>query len=172
MSRGLLEVEPNSMIVHRPQDSDQRAGLGGQAYGMGNFACGPDEAVIVEFRRPDCRHWSVSLANFWWESLDFATRQTSLNGAQARIESDGVFRAVIAHEDPGVANWLDTAGHTRGTVAARFLLADEAPVPTFRRVSLAGLANELPPDTSRIDATERQRILERRYHAVLRRYRR
>jgi hypothetical protein len=172
MSRGLLEVEPNSMIVHRPQDSDQRAGLGGQAYGMGNFACEPDEAVIVEFRPPACRHWSVSLANFWWESLDFATRQTSLNGAQSRIDTDGLFRAVIAHKDPGAANWLDTAGHARGTVAARFLLADEAPVPSFRRVPLANLASELPPDTPRIDAAERVRVLERRYRAVLRRYRR
>jgi hypothetical protein len=172
MSRGLLDMEPNSMVVHRPQDSDQRAGLGGQAYGMGNFACGPEEAVIVEFRPPDCRHWSVGLANFWWESLDFATRQTSLNGHQARLDPDGIFRAVIAHEDPGVANWLDASGHAQGTVAARFLLADIAPVPTLRRLPLADLASELLPDTPRVDASERQRILEQRYRAVLARYRR
>ena len=36
-----------------------------------------------------------------------------LNGHQAVLD-DGVFRAVVAHRDPGVANWLDTAGNRRG----------------------------------------------------------
>jgi hypothetical protein len=30
-----------------------------------------------------------------------------------------VFRAVIAHADPGVANWLDTLGHRQGAVLMR-----------------------------------------------------
>jgi hypothetical protein len=34
---------------------------------------------------------------------------------------------VIAHRDPGVANWLDTEGHARGTIFWRFLLPDEDP---------------------------------------------
>ncbi|MDZ4278646.1 MAG: hypothetical protein U1B78_05850, partial [Dehalococcoidia bacterium] len=123
MSRNALDLEPNSLIVTRPQDSDERAGLRGQAYGIGNFRCGPDEAVIVEFTPPACHHWSVSLANWYWESLDFASRQTSLNGHQAWLDDDGVFRGIIAHGDPGVPNWLDTFGHTQGTIAARFLLA-------------------------------------------------
>lgn len=172
MSKGALGQPPNSLVVYLPQDSDQRAGLRGQAYGIGNFRCAPDQAVIVEFTPPACRHWSVSLANWYWESLDFATRQTSLNGHQATLDSDGVFRAVIAHEDPGVANWLDTAGHTQGTIAARFLLADAAPVVRLRAVSLAELHRELPDDTARVTPAARAAALARRRHAVLRRYRR
>jgi len=172
MSRGLLAMEPNSLVVHLPRDSDERAGMKGQAYGMGNFQCGPDEAVIVAFAPPRCRHWSLALANYYWESIDFANRQTSLNGHQARIDTDGSFRAVIAHADPGVPNWLDAAGYSCGTLTARFLQADAAPTPTLRRVTLSELSSALPADTPRITTAERAASLERRRRAALRRYRR
>jgi hypothetical protein len=172
MSRAALDLAPNTLAVYRAQDSDQRAGMQGQAYGIGNFRCAPDEAVIVEFTPPPCRYWSIGLADWYWQSLDFAERQTSLNGHQAALDSDGMFRAVIAHEDPGVANWLDTAGHTQGTLAARFLLADAAPQPSTRVVKLAELASALPADTPRVAAAVRAQVLARRKQAVLRRYRR
>jgi hypothetical protein len=173
MSRGFVEgMPPNTLMVTKPVDSDQRAGLRGPAYGIGNFQCAPEEAVLVSFRPPDCRHWSVSLANWWWESMDFADRQTSLNAHQARLDADGVFRGVIAHSDPGVPNWLDTAGYERGTLALRFLLADAAPSVEIERLPLARLAARLPDTTPRISGSERAASLTRRRHAVLRRYRR
>jgi hypothetical protein len=172
MSKAALGLPPNSINVFLPQDSDQRAGLRGQAYGLGNFHCAPDEAVIIEFTPPRCRHWSVSLANWYWESLDFATRQTSLNGHQAALDSDGVFRGVIAHQDPGMANWLDTAGHQRGTLTARFLLADSCPEIRFRAVKLAELPSALLAGAPRFDSAARALVLEARRRAVLRRYRR
>ena len=172
MSKAMLGMAPNSLAISLPKDSDARAGMQGQAYGIGNFRCAPDEAVIVEFTPPTCHHWSFSLANWYWESLDFATRQTSLNGHQAALDSDGVFRAVIAHQDPGVPNWLDTAGHTQGTIAARFLLADSAPDPKLRTVKLADVRSELPSDTPSVDPATRARDLERRRRAVWGRYRR
>ncbi|MFQ5416027.1 MAG: hypothetical protein ACE5FL_03150, partial [Myxococcota bacterium] len=134
MSRGLLAMEPNSLVVHMPRDSDERAGMKGQAYGMGNFHCAEDEVVLIEFAPPPCHHWSVALANYYWESIDFAGRQSSLNGHQATLDRDGVFRGVISARDPGVPNWLDNAGYRRGSVTARFLGADTAPVPQLRRV--------------------------------------
>jgi len=172
MSKSALAMPPNTLVVHLPQNSDQRAGLRGQAYGLGNFRCAANEAVIVQLTPPRCHHWSVSLADWYWQSLDFATRQTSLNGHQAVLDSDGVFRGVIAHTDPGVPNWLDTAGHTQGTIAPRFLLAESAPVPELRVVPLADLRDALPPDTPAVTPAQRAEALERRRHAVLRRYRR
>jgi hypothetical protein len=171
MSKNALGLPPNTLTVFRSQDSDARAGLRGQAYGIGNFRCAPDEAVIVEFAPPPCQYWSIGLANWYWESLDFADRQTSLNGHQAALDADGVFRAVIAHEDPGLANWLDTAGHTQGTLAARFLLASDVPEPRTRVVTLADVQAELPESTPRIDAAARAEALDRRRRAVMRRYR-
>ena len=170
MSKAALGMTPNSLNVYLPQDSDQRAGMRGQAYGIGNFVCATDQAVIVEFTPPACQHWSLSLANWYWESLDYATRQTSLNGHQAALDSDGVFRAVIAHSDPGVANWLDTSGLTTGTLTARFLLADAEPAIAFHVVPLADVASALP-GSPRIDAAARAQQIEARRRAVDLRYR-
>ncbi len=170
MSKAALRMPANSLNVYLPQDSDKRAGLQGQAYGIGNFVCAPEEAVIVEFTPPACRHWSLSLANWYWESLDYATRQTSLNGHQAMLDGDGVFRGVIAHSDPGVANWLDTSGLSTGTLTARFLLADAAPKISFRVKPLADVAAALP-NAPCIDAAARARVIDARRRAVERRYR-
>ncbi len=171
MSRAYLAMPPNSLVVHLPQNSDERSGMAGQAYGMGNFRCQPDEAVIVSYTPPPCQHWSFSLANYYWESIDFATRQSSLNGHQARIDPDGVFRAVISHSDPGVANWLDPGGHTQGSVTARFLLAETKPEPEMRKVKLAELRDSLPKETAWVSPEERSEALARRRRAAWLRYR-
>jgi hypothetical protein len=154
-----------------PRAEDAGGALKGQAYGMGNFHCAPDEAVIVEFPVPRCRQWSVGLGNWWWESVDFQNRQASLNGAQARLDH-GVFRGVIAHQDPGVWNWIDTSGYEKGTLAARFLLAESAPTVTMSVVPHAELCEHLPAGTPCVTAAERSDALERRRHALWGRYRR
>jgi hypothetical protein len=171
MSRSFLSLPANSLIVHLPENASEHSGMAGQAYGIGNFRCEPDQAVLVEFTPPACHHWSLSLANYYWESIDYATRQTSLNGHQAVLDPDGVFRAVISHEDPGVANWLDTGNHTQGSIAARFLRASSAPTPKLRVVPRDRLEQELRVDTPRVDPDERREILAKRRRAVLRRYR-
>ena len=132
----------------------------------------PDGAVIIEFAPPACRHWSVSLASWFWESIDYATRQSCLNSHQARLDADGVFRGVIAHQDPGVPNWLDPGGHEQGTIAVRFLLAETAPQVEIRSVAAAALRDHLPDDTPRITRTDRAGALARRRRAVWARYRR
>ena len=172
MSRGFLAMEPNSLLIHMPDAAVERAGMRGLAYGMGHFQCEQGEAVIVEFEPPDCRHWGVALANWYWECVEFGSRQCSLNRAQARLDGDGKFRGVIAHRDPGVPNWLDPGFNTEGTITARFLHADAAPEPVFRRLPFEALRGVLPADTPELAPAERSQLLERRRHAVLRRYRR
>jgi hypothetical protein len=164
-------MEPNTLVVHRPEAAGERTGMRGQAYGMGDFQCGADEAVIVEFTPPSCHHWSLSLANWWWEAVEYATRQSSLNHHQGRLDADGVFRGVIAHEDPGVPNWLDTAGNRRGTIAARFLRAERAPTPRLRVVPRTRVRDELPSDTPQVGAAERAAALARRRRAAWGRFR-
>jgi hypothetical protein len=137
---------------------------------MGPFACGRDEAVLLEFPVPRCRLWSVALCDFWWQSLEFGQRQTSLNGHWTTLDSDGVFRGVIAHEDPGVPNWIDTEGCDRGTLAVRFLFAEATPKPTLRAVPLADLRDHLPEDTPRVTPEQRSAVLARRNRALQRRY--
>jgi hypothetical protein len=172
MSRGLVEGSSNRLNVFKPPDADARGGLPGQAYGMGGFRCEPDEALLIEFAPPRCRHWSVSLASWYWETVDYATRQSSLNGHQSRLDADGVFRGVVAHDDPGVPNWLDPGGHVVGTLAARFLMADAAPEVGLRVVKAADLRAHLPEDTPRVTPQQRAEQLDRRRRAVWARYRR
>jgi len=171
MSKVMLSVPPNTLRIPPLDRSAAHGGLRGQAYGMGCFQCAADEAVILEFTPPRCRHWSVSLATWWWEAIDFTSRQSSLNHAQAQLDADGVFRGVIAHEDPGVANWLDTAGHERGTLIARFVMAEESPEVRARTVKRSELAGALPEGTSKLSPTERDASLARRRRAVWRRFR-
>lgn len=171
MSRGFLSMQPNSLIIHEPRGASERAGMRGLAYGMGHFACAQDEAVVVEFTPPPCRHWGVALANYYWEAIEYASRQSSINRAQAHLDSDGCFRGVIAHTDPGVPNWLDAAGCSEGTITARFLDAVRAPQPSFTRLPLGELDAQLPADTPRVTPLERTRALTARRHAILRRSR-
>ncbi len=172
LSRVMLSIPPNSVRIAPPDRSREHSGTEGQAYCMGNFRCAPDEAVILALRVPPCHYWGVSLASWWWEAIDFASHQSSLNGFQAHSDADGVVRLVIAHRDPAVPNWLDPAGHERGTLIARVIGAEEAPDPSFRVLPFAELADSLPPDTPRLGPGEREASLARRRAAVLRRYRR
>ena len=110
------------------------------------------------------------MGNFWWESLDYAYRHTSLNGFQAHLDPDGRFRAVVAHRDPGVANWLDTCGHARGPMLFRWIVADHAPEPTCTVVPFAEVHQHLPEGTRTVSPAERQAIIATRRDGVLRRF--
>lgn len=138
-------------------------------YGKGTYTCARDEAVILSVTPPQAAYWQYQLTSHFWEALDYNLRQTSLNGHQAVLDGDGVFRAVIAHEDPGVANWLDAGGHTTGLITARYYKADSTPGPTFETVPLASVRDHLPADTTLVGADERQDALKRRARSVWRR---
>ncbi|HTZ10182.1 MAG TPA: DUF1214 domain-containing protein [Acidimicrobiales bacterium] len=136
----------------------------------GSWDLGDDEALVVEVTPPEAVYWSVSLGNYWWETIDYARRQSSLNGHQAVLDADGVFRAVVAGRDPGVANWLDTAGNHRGPAIFRWLRAAGAPVPATRVVPVADVVDVLPPGTAIVSPEERSAVLARRRAGVGRRF--
>ncbi|MBB5414773.1 DUF1214 domain-containing protein [Paraburkholderia atlantica] len=146
-------------------------GLAKQAYWQAIFDFGDDEALILETALPQTRrYWNVQLNDALFNALDYIDHQSSLNGHQAHVDEDGYFRAVIAHRDPGVVNWLDTGGVNRGTAIGRWYGCSSEPVPTLKRVPLSELRNHLPAGTRFVDATERERILrDRRIGAQLRR---
>ncbi len=90
-------------------------------YNSAYYELEPDEALIMTGRFPPCRFANVVLWNSFMQSFDYAHRQISLNREQVEYEEDGRFRIVIAHEDPGVPNWLDTEGRRRGNVYWRYV---------------------------------------------------
>jgi hypothetical protein len=108
-----------------------------QAY----FELADTEALLVEFTPPQCEYWMIALHNHWMETLDYVHHQATLNCHSARLDSDGSVRFVVSRHDPGVPNWLDTAGHERGTVGVRWVGPDVVDVlPLTRVVKLTELS--------------------------------
>jgi hypothetical protein len=95
-----------------------------------------DEALIIEVDRvPESSFWILGLTNTWMETLDFRFHQINLNKHTAEYLPSGGLRVVVAAEDPGLPNWLDTAGHHRGTLMWRWNYPRSAPeVPRVRHV--------------------------------------
>ena len=103
----------------------------------------PEEALIIEFRPPDCRTWNFQLSSYWMESLDYRYHRISLSNYDARLEPNGSVRIVVASCDPGHANWLTTANHRCGGMLLRYVEALSHPPVHTRVVSLADLPGVL-----------------------------
>ncbi|MCV7329407.1 DUF1214 domain-containing protein [Mycobacterium cookii] len=138
---------------------------------IGRWELAPDEALILEVEPPQGVYWSYSLGNPWWETIHYGRHQSSLNAHQAAVDSDGRVRVVLSERDPGIANWLDTAGYSNGAMILRCVRTETAPTPQVRLVSFDDLGSELPADTTRITPDERSAVLERRRRAVHERFR-
>lgn len=98
------------------------------------FNLAPGEALEMRGRFPECRFANVVLFNRYFATFDYVNRQVSLNRKQTKLEDDGSFRMILAAEDPGLPNWLDTEGRPRGTVFWRFQLAPGHIEPIKTRV--------------------------------------
>jgi hypothetical protein len=137
---------------------------------IGRWELQPEEALIVEVEPPEGIYWSFSIGNPWWETIHYGRHQSSLNAHQTAVDSDGVVRVVLCERDPGVANWLDTAGHSNGPIILRCVRTKTAPTPSTRVVPFDQVHAELPPDTKTVDTEERASILTRRRKAVRERF--
>jgi hypothetical protein len=94
----------------------------------------------VEGRAPKCAFWNLCLWNPYLQTYDYRYEQVTINGGQMTYEPDGSWRVVIAASDPGVPNWVSTAGHRRGRIWFRWFLAESLPErPTTRVVSVSSL---------------------------------
>jgi hypothetical protein len=132
-----------------------------------------DEALVLEFTPVNSLMWSIELENVWWVTADYRWRLVEVTGAQAVLEDDGRCRVVVASQDPGMPNWLDTASFPEGWARYRGMLSEggRAPEWTCKVVKLADLAKSLPPTAKRITPQERKRQIALRVAGVRKRYR-
>jgi len=65
---------------------------------------------------------NVVLWNAYLQTFDYRHRQVSLNREQMVFEEGGRFTIIVAHQNPGHPNWLDTEGRNFGFIYWRFLL--------------------------------------------------
>lgn len=136
----------------------------------GFFLLEPEQAMLLEFEDPGGLFWSVALGDTWFRSFDPSHHQMSLNGAQAIRDADGLYRLVIAHQDPGIANWLDTVGHRRGNITFRYVRTENRPEARLTVAPLAEILASLPPETARVSREERAETVANRKRAYSRRY--
>jgi len=137
----------------------------------GHYKIKPEDALVITIKVPaDARYWGWTTYNLWSETLDYTTRQTSLNDSQAAADADGGVRLVIAVTDPGVQNWLDVSGHEEGFVIWRVLSESAPREMTAKVVRLAELKEYLPKSTNWVSPEQHAAALLNREAAVALRY--
>ncbi len=126
-------------------------GLATQFSAAGHFDLSPDKAMIVTVpaaSKDVAPYQGIQLGSMWYISLDYINHQTSLTADQARADDDGMLRFVISEQDPGIENWLELTGRTRGYVQIRWqrLTRDltAADGPHAEVVPFASLRDRLP----------------------------
>jgi hypothetical protein len=124
---------PNQFVPPVPP-GDHALAAADAAYSLAPYLLGPDEALVMRMRWPECRYGGVALWNRHLQTFDYLRGRVGLNRAQARPGEDGSTTVVIAHRDPGVPNWLTTEGRPFGLVFWRFLLAEGAIEPISAEV--------------------------------------
>jgi hypothetical protein len=136
---------PNEL---RPLDESVKQGAHGDPnifFYMGYWELAPDEALIIEVTPPACDYWNFQLNNHWMESLDYRYHRIDVNRHTARLAPDGSLRLIVAHErpadPPAHSNWIDTAGHRRGTMGLRWIKAASHPRPATRVVPTSALGS-------------------------------
>ncbi len=127
-----------------PADQAYCQSIGGDPniyYFHSAWALAPDEVLVLEAMDvPECQTWNFQLDNWWMESLDYRYHQIHVNKHTAHYEPGGGVRVIVSHTDPGLPNWIETAGHDRGTMCWRWIGADRHPdvkATVMKRADLA-----------------------------------
>jgi len=130
---------PNELLPLDPARTGGAHGDPNIRYYMGYWKLAPDEALLIEGTPPTCEYWNFQLNNYWMESLDYRYHPVHYNKHTTTYGADGSFQLVIAHHNPGVPNWVDTAGHASGLMGFRWIKAAAHPQPRTRVVKVATL---------------------------------
>jgi hypothetical protein len=143
-----FQSHSNRLPMFDPARSTAAGGDPNIVYYHSHWALRPDEALVIEVTPPTCEHWNFQLNNYWMESLDYRHFRVHVNKHSAHQDPDGSVRIVVAHDDPGVPNWIRTLGHESGTMCFRWVRAEQHPQPRTRVITLAQLRADLGIEAS------------------------
>jgi len=139
-----LDIPVNTMVAPRLTPG----GLSTQYSSVGHFDLRPDQALVITVPVSDAPYLGFQLGSLWYISLDYINHQTSLNNTQAQADPDGKVRIVVADQNPGVANWVETLDHRRGFLQFRWQRVSraltEADGPTVELVDFDAVPAALP----------------------------
>jgi hypothetical protein len=165
-----LNIPVNTMVAPRLTPG----GLATQYSSAGHFDLRPDQALVITLPVTDAPYLGFQLGSMWYISLDYINHQTSLNAGQAQADPDGKIRIVVADQNPGVTNWVETLGHRRGFLQFRWQRVSraltEADGPTVELVDFDAVPDALPyfehnkisPDDWRARIAQRQKQIANR----------
>jgi hypothetical protein len=102
--------------------------------------------------------------------VDYTYHVSSLNRKNAWVGADGVFRAVLSHEDPGIQNWLDPVDNDRGQILIRLNQAATEHLPRTKLVPSAEVRQHLPSNTPEFTPAQRRAQIALRTDHVLKRF--
>lgn len=123
----------NRLPLSDQQECQRVGGDPNILYYNGYWELAEDELLeVVVPRIPECEGWNFQLCNYWMESLDFRYQTIHVNPFTAKKRADGSVRILVAHRDPGLPNWLSTAGHRLGGYTFRWIGAKERIDPQIR----------------------------------------
>jgi hypothetical protein len=150
-------------VLTRSKKIESIGGMPNQVYYDGAYEIDDDEALVIETALPrQCLYWSLLVADDRFSTVDWANRQSSLNEAQARLDSDGKLRVVISRQDPGVQNWMDKADNPWGIIQMRWKEPTDAPDATVTRCKLADARKHLPAETPAYSPEQREEAIRLR----------
>ena len=139
-----LNIPVNTMVAPRLTPG----GLSTQYSSAGHFDLRPDQALLITLPVTDAPYLGFQLGSMWYISLDYINHQTSLNATQAQADPDGKIRIVVAEQNPGVTNWVETVGHRRGFLQFRWQRVSraltEADGPSVELVDFDAVPAALP----------------------------
>lgn len=168
-----LQLPVNTMTEPRPTPG----GLSTQFSSVGHYDLDDDQAMVITVPATSqevAPYQGFQLGSMWYVSLDYLNHQTSLTADQAHVDADGKIRYVVSERDPGLTNWIERTGHSRGYLQIRWqrlgrdLLPDDGPEIDVVRV--ADLPQWLPfHERQRVTPAEWAERITARQTAVARR---
>lgn len=110
----------NQLPLFDPEVSNAAGGDSRIIYYHSHWKLEKNEALVITANPPPCDTWNFQLNNYWMESLDYRYYNICINSHKAKVNEDGTVTVVVAHENPGIDNWIETAGHSEGTMCWRW----------------------------------------------------
>ena len=156
-------------------DTYPLGGVKGRWMAGGYFELPPGKVLLIETWPTTAAYQSIQLTDMWFASLEYANQVSSLTTNQSVKAPNGAYYSVIAPQDPGYPNWLDTGGLDRGVFLLRYDgvsgQVPETQHPSAKLVDASALA-ELIPAYTRTSETQREATrADRRHHLQIRSHR-
>jgi len=169
-----LILNAPGQTMSQPKGTGPSGGLLTQQTSHGWLVLNEGQSAIMNFTQIEAAYTSIVLYDMWGRSLEYRDHLTSLNNTQMKPDADGSFSFVIAAEDPGVHNWLDTMGLNELNAGIRWQgISPSVTEPPRVSVAVIGsgeLSRSMPDGIERVTQAQRAAQIARRQQEYDRRF--